>query len=65
VFHAGTALGADGKLLTAGGHVLCLTALADSMPTALLTAYQELENVSWEGCYYRRDIGQDLLKMLV
>ena len=65
VFHAGTALGADGKLLTAGGRVLCLTALADSMPTALLTAYQELENVSWEGCYYRRDIGQDLLKMLV
>lgn len=65
VFHAGTALGPDGTLLTAGGRVLCVTAMADSMPTAMLTAYQELENVKWEGCYYRHDIGQDLLKMLV
>lgn len=65
VFHAGTKEGEDGSLLTAGGRVLCVTAMADAMPMALFNAYQELEKVSWEGCYFRHDIGQDLLKMLI
>ena len=35
------------------------------MPMAMLKSYQELAKISWEDCYFRRDIGQDLLKMLV
>ena len=65
VFHAGTKNDKDGKLLTNGGRVLCVTTLASSMPEALLKSYQELAKISWDGIYYRRDIGQDLLKMIV
>jgi phosphoribosylamine--glycine ligase len=65
VFHAGTKNDKDGKLLTHGGRVLCVTTLASSMPEALLKSYQELAKISWDGIYYRRDIGQDLLKMIV
>lgn len=61
VFHAGTKL-ADGKVLTNGGRVLCVTSLADVMPSAILKSYQELEKISWDGMYFRRDIGQDLLR---
>lgn len=64
VFHAGTKLGADGELLTNGGRVMCVTSFSDSMPVALLKSYQELAKIHWDGIYFRRDIGQDLLKML-
>ena len=65
VYHAGTRLDDQGRLLTNGGRVLCVTSLADSIPQALLKSYQELSKISWNGMYYRRDIGQDLLKMIV
>lgn len=64
VFHAGTKLGENGELLTNGGRVMCVTTLHENMPAALLKSYQELEKICWEGVYYRRDIGQDLLKMM-
>lgn len=63
VFHAGTKLADNGCVLTNGGRVLCVTALADNVPAALLKSYQEIAKISWQGCYYRRDIGQDLLKL--
>ena len=65
VFHAGTRRGADGSLQTAGGRVLCITSLADNMPVAVLKSYQEVEKINWEGCFFRHDIGQDLLKMMI
>ena len=65
VFHAGTRIGSDGQMLTNGGRVLCVTTMANSMPEALLKSYQEIAKISWDGMYYRRDIGQDLLKMIV
>ena len=65
VFHAGTRMVDDGNIVTNGGRVLCVTTLANSMPEALLKSYQELANISWDGMYYRRDIGQDLLKLIV
>ncbi len=65
VFHAGTKLGDKGQVLTNGGRVLCVTTLAETMPSALLHTYQELDKIQWEGRYYRRDIGQDLLKMMM
>lgn len=65
LFHCGTALDDEGRLVTAGGRVLCATALADTLPEALLKSYNRVESIGWEGKYYRRDIGQDLLKMMV
>jgi Fe-S cluster assembly protein SufB len=61
VYHAGTALSGD-RLLTAGGRVLTVTALADSLESAVASAYRSMEAIKFEGCHYRRDIGQDLLK---
>ena len=60
VFHAGTAqVGA--QLVTAGGRVLGVTAAADSLDQALARAYQALAEISFEGMYYRRDIGHRAL----
>ena len=64
VFHAGTKLDGD-RVLTNGGRVLCVTSMSDSMPSALLKSYQELDKIQWEGRYFRHDIGQDLLKMMI
>ena len=56
VFHAGTAR--DGsEFLTAGGRVLGITAVGETLDEALSAAYQVTENISWEGMQYRRDIG--------
>ena len=65
VFHAGTTRNEKGEVVTNGGRVICVTSLAESMPSALLRTYQNLENITWEGRTYRRDIGQDLLKMMM
>ena len=54
-FHAGTAL-KEGKVVTAGGRVLCATALGDSVTEAQQSAYQLLEQIKWEGVEYRTDI---------
>jgi phosphoribosylamine--glycine ligase len=60
VFHAGTAL-ADGVLRTAGGRVLCVTALGDSVKIAQARAYAIVEGIRFEGMQYRRDIGHRAL----
>ena len=57
VFHAGTALGDDGRVLTAGGRVLCATALGDSVLAAQQAAYALADRIHWEGMFCRRDIG--------
>jgi phosphoribosylamine---glycine ligase len=56
VFHAGTAL-SDGEVVTAGGRVLCVTALGDSVKMAQRRAYQFADRISFDGCQMRRDIG--------
>ncbi|WP_332815783.1 phosphoribosylamine--glycine ligase [Ramlibacter sp.] len=56
VFHAGTAM-KDGRLVTSGGRVLCVTALADSVRAAQQRAYQAVQGIRFEGAQYRRDIG--------
>ncbi len=57
IFHAGTRR--DGhRLLTNGGRVLGVTATAHTLPGALYKAYQALEQISFDGCQYRRDIGR-------
>jgi phosphoribosylamine---glycine ligase len=61
VFHAGTA-NKDGHLVTAGGRVLAISAVAPDLQTALDKAYAELAKISFEGMQYRRDIGHRALK---
>ncbi|MDO4568082.1 MAG: phosphoribosylamine--glycine ligase [Clostridia bacterium] len=56
VFHAGTRLD-NGELLTSGGRVLGVTAIADSVPDAVSAAYAAAEHISFEGKYMRSDIG--------
>ncbi|MCE9881374.1 phosphoribosylamine--glycine ligase, partial [Hafnia paralvei] len=56
VFHAGTQLvGSD--VVTQGGRVLCATALGHGIKQAQQNAYQLAEQISWEGSFYRKDIG--------
>jgi phosphoribosylamine--glycine ligase len=56
VFHAGTAE-QDGAVVTAGGRVLCVVGLGDSVKLAQQHAYQVLQGVHFEGAQYRHDIG--------
>ncbi|MFY9261189.1 MAG: phosphoribosylamine--glycine ligase [Gallionella sp.] len=56
VFHAATAL-QDGKVVTSGGRVLCVTALGDSVKMAQRRAYQVADEIQFDGCQMRRDIG--------
>ncbi len=61
IFHAGTALH-EGKLVTAGGRVLAVSAAGDTLPHALDAAYSALGGIHFEGMQYRRDIGWRALK---
>ncbi|HKC44129.1 MAG TPA: phosphoribosylamine--glycine ligase [Burkholderiales bacterium] len=56
VFHAGTEL-VEGKLVTSGGRVLCVTALGDSVKLAQKRAYEAVTAIRFDGMQYRRDIG--------
>ena len=57
VFHAGTKSD-DGRILSNGGRVLGVTALGDTLESAISHAYDSAERISWPHKYYRRDIGQ-------
>ena len=61
VFHAGTKL-QDGVLLTAGGRVLCVTALADTVRVSQTRAYEAVRQIHFEGMQFRSDIGFRALK---
>ncbi|MGY8818838.1 MAG: phosphoribosylamine--glycine ligase [Pseudomonadales bacterium] len=56
VFHAGTVL-VDGAVTTAGGRVLCATALGDTVSAAQQNAYALAARIEWDGHFYRHDIG--------
>ncbi len=57
VFHAGTALDADGNVISAGGRVLCVAALGNSVADAQANAYAGVAKVSWANEFHRNDIG--------
>ncbi len=57
VFHAGTRLAEDGRLLTDGGRVLAVTGVGDDLPAALARAYGGIQRIDFQGMHYRRDIG--------
>ena len=58
VFHAGTARQADGTLVTHGGRVLGVTAVADTLEEAISRAYAAVERIHFEHAHYRHDIGR-------
>lgn len=58
VFHAGTKM-SDNNLLSNGGRVLAISALGDDLHRALAKAKNQAENISFEGKYFRRDIGYE------
>ena len=58
MFHAGTKIGPDQKLVSNGGRVLSVTANAKSMEEARKIAYNAIENIKWPQGFYRKDIGQ-------
>jgi phosphoribosylamine--glycine ligase len=57
VFHAGTKK-QDGKILSNGGRVLGVTALGDTLASAISNAYIAVEKISWSHKYCRKDIGK-------
>jgi phosphoribosylamine--glycine ligase len=61
VFHAGTKRAADGTLVTNGGRVLGVTALAEDLHTARDLANEACSRIHFDGAYYRRDIGDRVL----
>ena len=63
LYFAGAALN-DGKLLTSGGRVLGITAIADSLKGAIDKAYEQAKYVDFKDAYYRKDIGARALKAL-
>lgn len=60
VFHAGTKE-SGGLPVTNGGRVLAVTSYGKDVERALQQSYDSIDNISFEGAYYRKDIGQDLL----
>ena len=77
VFHSGTSLAEDGSIVTSGGRVLAIT--SNSFPPAgegeagswkksivqgRETCYAELENIDFDGKYFRRDIGLDIIRYI-
>ncbi len=60
LFHAGTALDDTDNLVTNGGRVLAITSLAPRLQDALDQSYASIEQIHYEGMYFRKDIGDDV-----
>lgn len=61
VFHSGTSIQpGSGQLITAGGRVMAVTSFGNTLKEALDQSYRNAEKISFEGRYFRRDIGFDL-----
>lgn len=63
LFHAGTAVADDGSLVTSGGRVLAVSSYGDSIADALARSFAGAEAVRFDGKYFRRDIGRDLMAL--
>jgi len=59
VFHSGTERDGNGQLLTTGGRVLCIVSRGPTLSEAREAAFREIQRVSFEGIYYRQDIGKE------
>ncbi len=63
VFHAGTKLDSDRRLVTAGGRVLAVSSLGDSIADATARSFASVAAIGFDGKYFRRDIGRDLMQL--
>jgi phosphoribosylamine--glycine ligase len=64
IFHAGTVLNTEGELVNQGGRVIAVTGKGKTLQEALNHAFETVKGIKWEKAYYRKDIGQDILKLL-
>jgi phosphoribosylamine--glycine ligase len=64
IFHAGTARNASGDLVNHGGRVIAVTGFGEKLEEALANAFSTVKKINWEKAYYRKDIGQDILKLI-
>ncbi len=62
LFHAGTKIDDQGRLVTSGGRVIAVSSWGNDIADALATSYRNMQAFDFDGRYFRRDIGQDLLK---
>ncbi len=62
LFHAGTKKTEDGAVVTSGGRVIAVSSLGDSIADALAKSFSSVEKFDFDGKYYRKDIGRDLMK---
>ena len=62
VFHAGTKSDPNGQLVTNGGRVMAVTCLDNDLRTSLKKCYDNIEKIKFTGMYFRKDIGEDMLK---
>ena len=60
LYHAGT-INKNNKILTNGGRVIAVTSLGKSIEESTKKSYETIKNISFEGMYFRKDIGNDLL----
>lgn len=58
IFHAGTSTNENGEYITSGGRVLAVTATASNLSNSLHRAYKAVNEISWNGMQYRKDIGK-------
>ncbi len=59
IFHAGTKQEEDGRIVTNGGRVLCVTSYGKDITEAVNTSLDVLDHISYDGIYYRTDIGYE------
>lgn len=64
VFHAGTAKNGQGDIINQGGRVIAVTGFGKELQEALDNAFATVGQISWDKAYHRRDIGQDILKLM-
>ena len=63
IFHAGTKLNADKKVVSNGGRVLSITAFGNSIMEAKSKAYEQIASIKFEDSYFRKDVGMDLINI--
>lgn len=63
LFHSGTARNESGALINSGGRVFAVTGIGANLENALAAAYSRVKKITWSKAHYRRDIGQDILKL--
>jgi phosphoribosylamine--glycine ligase len=64
IFHAGTGRKETGELTNQGGRVIAVTGRGKDLEESLQNTFQTVNKISWKDHYFRKDIGQDILKLI-